>query len=659
MPSNSNALGSIRRMLRIHRFTENNAETEAAEILGKLACEAYPELEQSNQIVLEIFPSVQCYGQKTQDIDLLVFFADYSPEKALPKSGNGRLIHSFCATIEVKGHSPESVQFDGANCSVIYNGQRHDVSSQSEKQKYSVRKYIERNLQGISAPWITNLIWLTRVPTSAIPAVESNILGADSSWENFVETISLLQSSNSHSALKTFSNRRYLAEITSIFSKRIEASKTDRKRLEAITKKVLDRSRQQYATKLGEQLLIFRGLGGTGKTVQLIRIAYQAYDEAGLRVLLLTYNKALVSDLKRLLAILGIKDAIGEGSISVKTIHSFMYEWLLALEVIRPGQPDFLSKYEDYKEEALSLLKGGALSPSDFEIAKAKVSRSLVWDLVMIDESQDWPANERDLLYHLYGYKKIIIADGVNQFVRGVSRINWREGLGSSESQQIFLHKSLRLKSALCETVGHFAQQVQLNNWNLEPEREAHGGKVIVVEGNIFSSEFHQRLAATAKLDGNRPIDMLFCVPPTWVMTVANKRESIVAQKYREWGLEVWDGVEAKERNDFPTSLDQFRVVQYESCRGLEGWVVVNFGFDEFFEYKKSNAEFGDEREQNIFFEEESASLDYAKRWLMIPLTRAIDTLVLHVSDRTSYVGGVLQELKKKFPDEIEWIEFK
>lgn len=643
-------------MLKIYKLEKNNAETEAAELLGRLASTAYPELGSSNAISLDIFPRVQCYGQKTQDIDLLVFFADYRWENALSTTKNGQRIHSFCATIEIKGHEREDVRFDGANCSVKYRGEWHDVSSQSENQKYSVRNYIEKNRQKKRVPWISNLIWLTRVPKSAIPTIDNNVLCSDSTWEDFLEKISLLQGDNKWPVLRSFQSRRDLTEITSIFSRRIQASRIDRKRLEAITRKGLDRTRQQYAAKLGEQLLIFRGRGGTGKTVRLLSIAYQAYNESGLRVLLLTYNKALVSDLRRLLALLGVKDAIGEGSISVKTIHSFMHEWLVVLGVIRQGQPDFILQYEKYKEEALSFLKGGALASTDFDRAKAAHSRSLSWDLVLIDESQDWPGNERDILYQLYGYKKIIIADGVDQFVRGVSRIDWREGLSRSESQVVSHTKSLRLKSTLCEAVGHFAEQIEFDNWNLEPELEARGGKVIVVEGNIFSRDFHSGLAASAKLDGNRPIDMLLCVPPTWVQEHGEQRESDVAKVYREWGLQVWDGVDSEERNDFPTSLDQFRIVQYESCRGLEGWVVINFGFDEFFEYKKCNAEIGSEQQQDIFFEEESASMDYAKKWLMIPLTRAIDTLVLHISDRNSYVGIMLTELKNKYPDEVEWV---
>ena len=162
---------------------------------------------------------------------------------------------------------------------------------------------------------------------------------------------------------------------------------------------------------------------------------------------------------------------------------------------------------------------------------------------------------------------------------------------------------------------------------------------------------------ATAKADGNHEVDLLLCVPPTWVSYTANGKVSKVAEKYREWGKKVWDGVDLDVRSTFPTSLDEYRVVQYESCRGLEGWVVVNFGFDEFYDYKLSNAEI-DRSELNLFYKEEEATIDYAKRWLMIPLTRAIDTLVIHISDKNSYIGKVLQDLRKKFPDDVKWEEF-
>lgn len=633
----------------------SSAEHEAAEFLARIASEHDKEIVSSQNVVLEIFPSVQCFGQRTQDIDLLVFYADYREEAHLFVSDSGQSVHSFCATIELKGHPPEAVQFEGATCSVLYQGKRHDVTAQSEKQKHSVANYIKRELR--KPPWIINLIWLSRVNTKSLPDVSSNLIGMDVNWTTFLNKAAYLFGSNGGKLVQTFSSRRWMSQVIAVFSRRIQPSKIDRKRMEAITKSVLDRTKQQYAEKLGKQLLIYRGRGGTGKTVRLIRTAYQAYDELGWRVLLLTYNKALVADLRRLLALLGVKDAIGEGSIAIKTIHGFMYQWLSSLELVQPQQNNFLLEYEGHKSALLEMLRGGAISPQDLEKVRASNSRELAWDLILIDESQDWPTNERDLIYMLYGHEKVIIADGVDQFVRGVERIDWREGVSRAESQVVPLHKSLRLKASLCQAVSHFADEIEFKNWNLEPLPETQGGKVVVVVGECLSEKFHKSLAATAAADGNKPIDILLCVPPTWVARSEDGkgRRSRVAVSLQNWGLQVWDAVDSETRVDYPTSLEQFRIVQYDSCRGLEGWVVVCFGLDEFFEHKRANAEFGESLRQDLLFDEESAALEFAKRWLMIPLTRAIDTLVIHVTDESSYVGEVLKELHRKYPQDIQW----
>jgi hypothetical protein len=486
-------------MIKIHGQADKTAEFAAAEQLARIAGDAIPMLHTSPRVVLHLFPSAQCFGQKAQDVDLLVFFADYRQSGDLCVSASGKRLHSFCAAVEVKGHSPEHVIFEGSKCLVRYHGELHDVTLQSEKQKHSVRKYIERNIKSASAPWIVNLIWLTRVRARELPEVESNVLGSDSTWNDLVERVALLAGRGDAPEVAAFSSQSWMNTIVDVFSRRLEQSKIDRKRMEAITKGVLDKTQQQYASKLGQQLLIFRGPGGTGKTVRLIRIAYQAYLEEGYRVLLLTYNKALVADLRRQLTLLRIQDAIGEGSIAVKTIHSFMKQWLIALGLFAESRQDFMANYEALKLQGLELLKGGAIGSADLTAAKASASRDLAWDLVLIDESQDWPSSERDLLYTLYGYQKIIVADGIDQFVRGVDRVNWREGLNSSLFQIVSLRKSLRLKSALCEIVGHFASLIEFSNWNLEPQQDSHGGKVIVVTGDPLNREFHSRIAATAR----------------------------------------------------------------------------------------------------------------------------------------------------------------
>lgn len=641
-------------MLTVHATNQDTAEYKAALALANAVSAEFPEVNSSREIVLEIFSNIQCFGQRPQDVDLLVVFADYREAEKLQQSKNGRAIHSFCATIEVKSHSRESVWFVGQNCFVRYNDRDHDVTSQSEAQKYSLKKYIERNSRTGNAPWVNNLIWLTNVASSDLPKSDNNILGADSGWGNLIDKIGLLNSGTAN-IIQTFSSRPWLNGVTGIFAKRLEASKIDRKRIEAITKSVLDRDQQRYADRLGKQLLVIRGRGGTGKTVRLIQIASQAYDEYGMRVILLTYNRALVADITRLLSIQGVRNATGESGMTVRTIHSFVREWLTSLAVLPKGCKDFVNNYESYKREALELLTQKTITEEDIKLARSSHSRDLDWDLLLIDESQDWPASERDLLYRLYSPDSIIIADGVDQFVRGIERIDWRQGMARRSSQVIRLRKSMRLKAEICQAVKAVADELEITEWDLEPVPEAYGGKVYIVVGNGLSERLHSRIFATAASDGNKPVDMLLCVPPSWVDRESVPRVSRVAEAYGKWGKSVWDGVNDELRGEYPTSLDQYRIVQYDSCRGLEGWAVVCFALDNFFDHKKDKAEISNDARESLFYDQDLASMEFAKKWLMIPLTRAIDALIIHIEDPHSYVGQVLKVVHEKYPDVVKW----
>jgi hypothetical protein len=637
-------------MLQIHGIDDGSAEYSAAKKFASIASKAIPEIDQDSKIVLHLLPSVQCFGSKTRDVDLLVFFADYR------NTGSTNSVHSFCSCIEVKSHTARDVRFEGARCIVTYNGDEHDVTTQSENQKYSVKNYIGKHLKRGKPPYIHNLIWLTSVNNAEIPKSVSNIFASDATWASICNKLMV----NSGPNLRAFSSRNYLNVIADIFNHRLEPSKIDRRKLEAITKTVLDRSQQQYVDKLGDQLLIYRGRGGTGKTVRLLQLAYYAYDTLGSRAVLLTYNKALVADLERLLTLLKIKDGVARGSIAVKTIQSFTYAWLKHMDVIEAGDgTNFLSKYVTHLDTAVNYIKNGAVTTRDIKEIKTKASKDLAWDLILIDESQDWPETERDLIYQLYGHKNVIIADGVDQFVRSVNNIDWREGINRSESQVVPLTKSLRLKSSLCATVGYFANNIEYANWNLQPHDETHGGNVIVVIGDAMNAAFHTKLHQDAVDDGNKPIDSLSCVPPSWVFKDnAGKKVSKVAQQYHDWGLQTWDAVSEDEREEYPTSADQYRIVQYESCRGLEGWIVIAYGLDEFFDFKRANPEISDIAQNDMFFDREAAALEYAKKWIMIPLTRAIDTLVLHVSDEHSYVGKALVELHGTHPESVNLLRF-
>ena len=638
--------------VKVHQV-EDSSESRAAEHIRKTLEERLRESEAGDldRLAVHIIPNVQCFGSGTRDIDLVIILRDL---RAQPFEVGGRKVRTMCLTVEVKDQTPRDVFFTGNECHVRYHEGDHNVTHQSERQKYAFRDYISQNLGHEDTPYVTNLIWLRNVPTRDLPRTQHNIIGSDADWQKFLDQAVLSYRRGGADDIDVFRSREGPYRVSELLTARLEPTEMDRRKIENVTRKVFKGEGPQWESKIGDQLLIFRGRGGTGKTVRLLSLANELYVHHGARVLLLTYNNALVADLSRLTSLMGLQGGLADRAVKINSIYSFIRTWLTALNATRSDQ-DFLENYEGWKSEALELLKGGAIEQEDVKEAIAKHSAELEWDYIMIDESQDWPENERDILYMLYDYKKFVIADGVDQLVRSQNIIEWRYGIDREKTQIVTLRKSLRLKRNICDFVTKFSSVLEYD-WDVEPEPDSYGGRVVVVVGEQgLDRRFHEEVFDRVKEDGNSPIDMLFCVPPNWVKPRqgGEGRFSRISHSFQEWGYESWDGVDSSIRKEFPKKVDQLRIVQYDSCRGLEGWATFNYAIDQFFDYKLQT--FVDTATQSDLLENpESRALLFAKRWMMIPLTRAIDTLILHVDSKDSYVGQALFSMRDD--ENIEWI---
>jgi len=441
-----------------------------------------------------------------------------------------------------------------------------------------------------------------------------------------------------------------LAQASELLGHRIEPTALDRQRMDRIANGAISHS---WMSEVGQQQVVFHGRGGTGKTAILLSLAWRLWETKGARILLLTYNRALVADLRRLLTLMGMIDDVGMPLVEVKTVHSFLFRVLSALGVIDHDEDDFLENYARYKEDAISLIRDGAITTVDLEKMVADDCDDLDWDYIFIDEAQDWPENERDLLHQLYKPERFVIADGKDQFVRSDAACDWTKGDIVANSIRIPLVRGLRMKANLASFANMFAVELGLPSWKIERNPEAGGGKVIVVEGDYRDAEaVHQRVVDSARSAGNCPVDLLMCVPPCMVYDDSEGRRSVARDMLEAWGAECWDGVDDNLRREFPVSVEKLRIVQYDSCRGLEGWSVIALGLDDFYEYKLSTAPSPAEGTQ-------ASSIDlkmrFTNRWLMIPVTRAIDCLVLNVSSRSSYIGSALRRVSEQCPDVVEW----
>ena len=119
--------------------------------------------------------------------------------------------------------------------------------------------------------------------------------------------------------------------------------------------------------------------------------------------------------------------------------------------------------------------------------------------------------------------------------------------------------------------------------------------------------------------------------------------------------IDFWDGTNKELRRDYPVKVDQHRLIQYESCRGLEGWTVVCIEIDELVKYLSNKYKADTDNLELELESPEEKKNRYIYMWSLIPLTRAIDTLVITIKDKNSDIAKKLYELHKENSEFIEW----
>jgi hypothetical protein len=208
------------------------------------------------------------------------------------------------------------------------------------------------------------------------------------------------------------------------------------------------------------------------------------------------------------------------------------------------------------------------------------------WDLVFIDEGQDWPSDEIAILNAIYGPRRLIVSDGVDQYVRA-SVADWTSNLKKNQSTMHRLKKCLRMKANVASFVADVAIGLGLDDWDLVPNADAPGGRVIIYEGDLALQPGKiVELVGQAHELGNYPVDLLACIPPQSVVRTSGGSGSAAAEAYVLTGGKVWDGTARDVRDHYPTDRQELRFVQYDSCRGLEGWTTVNYDLDQLWDYK-------------------------------------------------------------------------
>jgi len=649
---------------------QEGPEYEAAVHLRRLILNLWPDLAQSRHDIVKIFVGFKMYGYKVEDLDLVVIgsFAtarrfdvefQFFPRDGDPFVPRSASVRNFALVIEVKSHDASGVRFDGKVASVRYlragKAVWECVTEKNRTQMFEFKKYLAR--QGLDQIHVQDVILFTGLRESDLPKRPHNCVGGDASFErvlNVLGQISHPRRNGSWANINFGSDEAFRAVLSSSFPvfDEVEPTPLDRRRMDLIAKRSLP---DTWLDDLAERQVVLHGRGGVGKTVILLQMAYRAFELRGLRSLVLTFNKALVADMRRTMALLGVPRSVETGGIGIETAHAFFGRLMLGLGIIDNFE-DFLANYAESKNTLISYQRNGAITRSDIDNLLLSQASELDWDLVFVDEGQDWPNDEIEILRSIYGPERLTVSDGIDQYVRE-SVADWSGGLRRTTIRNRRLTRCLRMKANLAAFVGEMARSLLLPDWDLEPNPEAVGGHVIVVEGDLAADpSLLLRVTGAARELGNYPVDLLACVPPAMVRAEAGDQLCVPAQNYVATGGSVWDGTSRDVREHFPVHREQLRFVQYDSCRGLEGWTTINYGLDQLWAYKFRQW-FAEQHEiDGLYQTAEDAAKLHASRWVMIPLTRAIDTLVINVGQEPSHLKEALLVAYGKRRDCIDWI---
>lgn len=621
----------------------------------------WPDLEDSDDRV-QVAASAKVFGGRVQDIDVVVLAQlggrRFRPRRPIHVEGpSGPLgpyageiaLRNLLLTFEVKGHDQAGVRFDGLNAVVRYGSSEKSATDQAMEQMNALRSYAAR-MAGIH-PFVIHLVALENVPSSALPTRPHNIISGDQAFASLLTALCELKApwqSGGRPVLSCCSDEvaQKFAQLPIFLP--LQPTALDRKRMERLS--AASPQIESIEPRLGQTQLILRGHGGAGKTSILLQLAMRAYDERAARSLILTYNQALAADIRRLMTLAAVPTTDEAGGIRVETVMSFVNRIGRRLGIFNEDD-DPLERYDERVSELAELLETGAITQADIQRLTQLWPEETRFDHVMIDEGQDWPRAEIVIVRALYGIERLVIADGIDQLVRGPVA-DWRGGARSSET--IRLRQSLRMKAILAHFANAMAEELGAPGWRVQPNPAALGGRVIVIEGPLRDGiTLHRELMVALKAAGNAPIDCLYCVPPSMVSRhEVGGRESEIAALLKAHGEHCWDGASADIRRDIPRDIEAARIVQYHSCRGLEGWTVVAAGLDEFWQTQRDSYELAPGA-YSAFSSAEAVA--HAARWTMIPLSRAMDTLVINVHSAESELGKMLKKVAQRMTDVVEW----
>ncbi len=581
-------------------------------------------------------------------------------------------VNEVCLAIEVKSHSPKGVQIRGSGIEVRYSNHWHGASEQATKQRFTVMSFFKDHLK--RSPPVSSVVWLTEFDKTALAdllADHPNRPPVFSDRPAFNDVISeaLIDRPPRYASDKHFflhgdnrmsDGQRVVEQLRGMLKpKQVEKGALTKKKLEMLSRRLLDE--QDYVQAIEEgKLVIIRGRAGTGKTLKLLRIAVELAVERSRRCLILTYNHALVFDIRRLLVFHG-KTGGYDKTVEISTLHKYFYDLLVGFGLLPQGDSFLDQGIDAYLKQLTSLteLLSAAESTEEIQSLMNKHVDLVAFDHVFIDESQDWYEPERDLIRTIFRNRSVIVSDGQDQLVRHGLHCDWIQGLGRTEVHRKQPEKkSLRQKRGIVYFANAFAQECELD-WDIDASDDLIGGRVVIIKSEL-TPEHIQRAVSSFASDRCVGYDLLIAVPsgnddtPEALLDSVKLGENHDAQPLGCYDFRGRDKKRFGVAGQIPMDPDKARLVYYNSLRGIESWTLIAKDVDLFLEKIGSELSQQEDRQLRLETEEERVQR-LASYWALIAFTRPADTLIIELKNPGSEWSRRILRAAEAVPDQVEY----
>lgn len=600
-------------MVEIKNLSNNYLDTPESHAAAYIESAAHEYFKKHKDIsgFLIIVPSVYIFDQKRNDIDIAVFA--HFPKFAV--TDNYR-IDSFAATIEVKSHSISDICRDsGGHYHVKYQDVTKDVTRQAFEEAISLRKRLSS--LGIHCDFINDIIFFRSISEESLYELQNgnkdNTLAAQFTFEQLLGIIARqFAERDLHDTLKA--DESTYCKLSARFSPST-ASAILRQKFELLCSESLE----PEIVEIINGYTVIKGRAGTGKTLLLLKAATRIAENSDNKVLFLTYNHALLADVRKLINHFPYTNLTKD---NFQTIDSFFQELMRCYNVIKkPINPYQSTDYKkDYQEALDTLLKR----------VKEQHTPSYAITHFILDEAQDMHEKEIEILKNEYPSSTIIAADGIDQSMRNDTMPEWKD----AKIKQV--HSCKRMFSNVATFVNLMAGELDCG-WRIDCSDAYPGGRVIITDH--YDTVLHEALLTEQRNHGCDDYDMLMLV---------DSRLTYDTELTDGLNSKIYDGRIAENRRIEPAD-DEVRLYHYQSCRGVEGWTVVCMALDRYYEdeLKKRVTVQKELHQDNVL----QTALDQTSRKMMIPLTRAIDTLVIVLSDKDNIFSKMVYTAANKCRD--------